>query len=697
MMTTQDSRPHSPISPSPIKVGIVVGLLGGALVALGESIGVLIEGLRPPTLLPFHEIATLVAGLAFLAALTSAGAACVLAPLGGIVALWQRVRRVRLAPFGVASLLGTIFAAGYTALRTADRLGIKELIESREHALGWVLLLISLAAAAGAATWVLLSSLLSRWHRDQGSHRLALRWSIARNLSAVVLLILCISPLLFAAARQMHGLRLLSAAKVHAAPPSASGQPNIVLVTIDALRADHLGVYGYAQARTPNIDAFAAQGVVFEQATSQAPWTFPSFASLFTSMYPSELNISIGNKHISEMYKERVDDARATLAEVLQASGYHTQAIVTNPWLKPEFGFAQGFEGYLSVDEPHVYHLELLHNLTVVQIARKIPPLYEKLSAAYTWITGNPGELQAWDVRADRVTQEAIAWLRSEHSTPFFLWVHYIDPHYPFDPPQDYRPSPAGVTPERLDYLSSYNEEEIYTGRARLRPEDKAAMVALYDGEIAYTDYYVGRLLGEIDALGLRDNSIVVLSADHGDEFWDHGGYQHGHSLYSELIHVPLIIRGPGVLSEPRHIEAGVQQLDLMPTLLDFIGRQPPAEAQGRSLLPLLSAAGPVADPDPYRFAEGLFLGEEQKTIRDNGYTLIYRPFSNTFELYDLAQDPGEQYNLAASNPAMVESLYKDLKDWLLAARERGAALPRANTQDQVDAGAIERLRSGGY
>lgn len=694
---TKDSRFHSPISPNPIKVGIVVGLLGGALAALGESIGVLIEGLRPPALLPFHEIATLVAGLVFLSALTSVGAACVTALLGGIVALWQRVRQVRLAPFGVASLLGTVFAAGYTALRTADRLGIKELVESRKHALGWGLFLLCLAAAAGVVTWVLLSSLLSRWRRDQGFHRLAPRWSTARNLSVAVLLILCISPLLFAAARQLHELELPSPTRVHAGPPSASDQANIILVTIDALRADHLGVYGYPQARTPNIDAFAAQGVVFEQATSQAPWTFPSFASLFTSMYPSELNISVGNKHIAEMYKERVDDARVTLAEALQASGYDTQAIVTNPWLKPEFGFAQGFEGYLSVDEPRVYHLDLLHNLTVVQIARKVPPLYGKLSLAYTWITGNPGELQVWDVRADRVTQEAISWLRSDHPTPFFLWVHYIDPHYPFDPPQDYRPSPDGVTLERLDYLSSYNEEEIYTGRARLRPEDKAAMVALYDGEIAYTDHYVGQLLDDIDALGLRDDSIVILSADHGDEFWDHGGYEHGHSLYDELIHVPLIIRGPGMLSEPRRVAAGVQHLDLMPTLLDLIGRKPPAEAQGRSLLPLLSAGSSTADPGPYRFAEGLFLGEEQKAIRGNGYALIYRPFSNTFELYDLVQDPGEQNNLAASNPAMVESLYSDLKDWLLAARERGMALPRANTQDKVDAGAVERLRSGGY
>jgi len=492
--------------------------------------------------------------------------------------------------------------------------------------------------------------------------------------------------------------KLQEKALVHARSTFASVErANVVLITIDCLRADRVGAYGYAKPITPNIDAFAAQGVVFEQALSQASWTFPSFASLFTSMYPSELNLSVGNKHIAEIHGQRLDGARITLAEALQASGYRTQAIVTNPWLLPEFGFAQGFDGFLSVDQLRQYHIENLGDMTLMKIARQVSPVHQALETIYTRITGNPGQLVTWDVRADRVTEEAIAWLRGNQHEPFFLWVHYIDPHYPFDPPEGYRPTVDGITPERLDYLSSYNEQDVYSGRARLRPQDKAAIAALYDGEIAYNDFYVGKLFDEIDALGLRDDTVVILTADHGDEFWEHGGYQHGHSLYDELIRVPLIIRGPGVFAQPRRIAANVQHLDLMPTVLDLIDRNVPAETQGRSLLPLLRGESPTQKAATYTFAEALFLGEEQKAVRGGGFKLVYLPFSNEFELYDLVRDPAERDNLAGSDPAMVENLFGVLKEWLLAARERGAALPRSNDQEQVDAGAVERLRSGGY
>jgi arylsulfatase A-like enzyme len=487
-------------------------------------------------------------------------------------------------------------------------------------------------------------------------------------------------------------------------PPSAAAEhPNMILVTIDCLRADRVGAYGYPRAQTPHIDAFAAQGVVFEQAISQSPWTFPSFASLFTSLYPTELGISVGNKHIGAMYDERVDDARVTLAEALQASGYHTQAVVTNPWLLPEFGFGQGFDGFISVDEPRLYHLDNLKGLSVVKIARQVPAAYHMLEALYTRITGNPGETQVWDVRADRVTEQAITWLRSNRDQPFFLWVHYIDPHYPFDPPEGYRPTVPGVADERMTYLSAYNEEDIYTGRARLRPEDKAALSALYDGEVTYNDHYLGQLLAEIDSLGLDDKSVVILTSDHGDEFWEHGGYQHGHSLYDELVHVPLIVRGPGIWAEPRRIAATTQHLDLMPTLLETIGRDAPAEAQGESFLPLLRGEKPTPQPSKYTFTEGLFLGEEKKAVRGDNFKLIYAPLSakeaypKAFELYNLAQDPAEQHNLAGSDPDAVEHLLNVLQAWMLAARERALELPRSNTQGQIDAGAIERLRSGGY
>jgi hypothetical protein len=218
-----------------------------------------------------------------------------------------------------------------------------------------------------------------------------LNWPTLRNLAAVILILLIVLPLSFAGVRSWGESNNQRNGVARAAVAASADRPNIILFTIDALRADHLGTYGYEKAKTPNIDAFAAEGVVFEQANSQAGWTFPSFASMFTSMYPTELNLSIGNNHITEMYAKRVDDARVTMAEALQASGYRTQAIVTNPWLNPEFGFAQGFDGFESVGKPRFYQIDRLGEMSLLQVARQIPTAFEWLLKAYTFITGDPG------------------------------------------------------------------------------------------------------------------------------------------------------------------------------------------------------------------------------------------------------------------------------------------------------------------
>ncbi len=469
--------------------------------------------------------------------------------------------------------------------------------------------------------------------------------------------------------------------------------PNVILLTVDALRADHLSCYGYPRATSPNIDRLAAEGVQFTNAVSTAPWTFPAFSAIHTSMYPSELGISALNAPLPEIYQQRLDPLRATLAETLQAQGYRTQAIVTNPWLFPEFGFAQGFDGYLVVDRQKAYDYDSALGETLAgRIAGRASAADSALRGLYQALMGPAGQ-PVWDVRADRVTAEVLNWLDAHHAERFFLWVHYIDPHYPFSPPAAYRPSIAGVSSERLDYLGSYNEDDVYTGRARLRPADRDALVALYDGEIRYVDHYVGQVFDRLDDLGLRDNTLLVFSADHGDEFWEHGGYQHGHSLYNELVHIPLIVRGPRGFDSPRRIDDVVRHVDIAPTLTEIAGASFHADARGASLSPLLNAS---STPPRAAFSEGLFLTSEKKAIRDGDRKLIYDPFSGASELYDLRTDPRELEDLAPRDQATTNALKQQLAAWQSANEAKFAQLPRS-VQAASDQSLINALKAGGY
>jgi arylsulfatase A-like enzyme len=368
-----------------------------------------------------------------------------------------------------------------------------------------------------------------------------------------------------------------------------------------------------------------------------------------------------------------------------------TQAVVTNPWLFPEFGFGQGFDGYQVVDRQRAHDYDAILKETLIgRFARRVGPVDTGLRTLYEALMGPAGQ-PVWDVRADRVTDAALDWLEGHRDQRFFLWSHYIDPHYPFSPPADYRPAVANVTPERMEYLGSYNEEDIYTGRARLRPADREALIGLYDGEIRYVDQHVGRLLRQLDDWGLRDNTLVAFTADHGDEFWEHGGYQHGHSLYNEQVHVPLVLRGPGLT--PRKIGSVVRHVDLAPTLTEAAGSSFHADAHGLSLLALLN--GPEARPR-VAFSEALFLTTEKKAIRNENHKLIHDPFSQADELFDLEADPGETQNVITQDTATAGALQQQLVEWQSANEAKFAQLPRSpeNTSDQS---LIEALRSGGY
>jgi len=372
---------------------------------------------------------------------------------------------------------------------------------------------------------------------------------------------------------------------------------NVLLITIDTLRADYLSCYGSKIAATPNIDALAARGVRFAQAIAQVPLTAPSHASILTGAYP-------------QMHKVRdmggfvLDSKIPTLATITSQAGLDTAAFVGAAVLNRHYGMNRGFEVYAD------------------DMKDKTP--LKKL----------PGVVA--EVRAEIVMRRALDWLekrakQQNASGHFFMWVHYYDPHFPYDPPEPFR--------------SRYGKN-------------------LYAGEVAYADDQVGRLLEGLSQRGLRDKTLVVLLADHGESLGDHGEYTHGVFLYDSTVHVPLIVAGPGVPTG-RVVGQQVRSIDVMPTILDFLGLSPGAEAQGVSLLPALVEGKGVRSN--YCYMETLYpkttMGwSELRGMRTDEWKLIVAPKP---ELYQSAQDRSESSNLVSKRPAEADQLQK--KVWEVA------------------------------
>ena len=309
--------------------------------------------------------------------------------------------------------------------------------------------------------------------------------------------------------------------------------PNVLLIVVDTLRRDHLGCYGYERDVSPHIDRLAADSVRYENAYSQAPWTTPSIGALLSSQYPSTLGIRNERSVLSQDL--------VLLPELLQEYGWSTGAVVSHGFCSSKWGFDQGFDFF---DETNVL--------------------------------GHAG------VSSAGVTRAALRFIDAHAGDPFFLWLHYFDPHneYLSHPGHGYqreRPYRGPVNPRN----NFYKLRRILD---RLGPPDWDELRRLYDSEIAFTDHHIGRVLERLRSLELYEDSLVILTADHGEEFGDHGRLGHAHSLYQELVHVPLLVKYPG--SEPLVAEDPVALVDLYPTLLEFLGLPLPEGLVGRSLFP---------------------------------------------------------------------------------------------------------------
>ena len=427
----------------------------------------------------------------------------------------------------------------------------------------------------------------------------------------------------------------------------AKGPANVVLVVVDTLRADALGCYGAPANPTPALDALAREGVLFEKAASSAPWTLPSFGSLFTSAFPG-MHGAVGTfeTRFHTLHRNLV-----TAAQAFRRQGYATGAVVNNIFLKQEFGFRKGFETY------DFFPAEI----------RRIRP-------------------------AEKVTDRALRWLddHGDGARPFFLFVHYYDPHFAYLPPEPFRSRFGGEVTDKIKAIE--DPVDVRDGKVVLDSEERDDLQRLYTGEVAYTDREIGRLIDHLRAAGLLDRTLVVVTADHGEEFWEHAGFEHGHTLYEELLHVPLILRFPNGTFSGRRVDAPVRLMDLVPTLLDRLGLDAPPTFRGESFLCLLEE-----NPGEYRvpfYFEACLYGHEKKALRVRNLKLILDTASGKTELYDLAADPGEKKDLCETLPQAAAELEKALRR--IMGEVRAVSAGRASPVD-LSGETLEKLRRLGY
>jgi arylsulfatase A-like enzyme/cytochrome c-type biogenesis protein CcmH/NrfG len=408
------------------------------------------------------------------------------------------------------------------------------------------------------------------------------------------------------------------------APVPSPSKPNLLLVTLDTTRADRIGCYGYQQAETPVMDKLAREGVLFEQAVAVAPVTLPSHASILTGLYPPRHGVR-------DNADFRLPEAETTLAEYLKQHGYITGAAVGSIILSSNLGLDQGFDSYSEM--PLTSHRD---------------PSGAKVQ--YTEILERP---------ASEVTDSAIAFIDHIKGEPFFLWVHYFDPHYDYTPPSPY--------------------SERFSDR-------------LYDGEIAYTDAQLGRLIHDIERRGLAKNTLILVTADHGESLGEHGEETHALFIYEAAIHVPLILKFADVIPAGLGITRLVSGVDLVPTLLELLNLPPLENVHGASFA---KAARGLKQPSREAvYAEAIYPERAYGwsplyALRNEKIKFIEAPEP---EFYDLQKDPEELTNLAPMRREEVASW----RNRLMASLQKfGEADPGA--QHLMDQEARERLASLGY
>jgi arylsulfatase A-like enzyme len=416
--------------------------------------------------------------------------------------------------------------------------------------------------------------------------------------------------------------------------------PNVILIIIDTLRADHLGCYGYNRNTSPSIDGLADEAILFKNAISPSPWTSPAIGSFFTARYPYVL----GYEHEAVV----LDEKFLCLAEMFSAEGYKTGGIISHIYVGAELGFSQGFESFDEENAQGHGHIS-----------------------------------------SPSVTDKGIAFIDSNRDEKFFLFLHYFDPHcdYILHEEYDYYPGYAG------ELYSGQPIEELREKAAHMTDDDVRYLNALYDSEIRFTDEHLGRFLKHVKDSGLYDDALIILVADHGEGFLERGDTWIGHTrtVYQEMVHVPFLVKLPG-MSKGRVVDDWVSLVDFMPTVAAAAGLEiPEGYKHDGAAIDLAPGARPGRDRV---FCQTKRWGDQQAAIKGD-WKLIYDTQARYTRLFDLRNDPGETEDLSKAHPDTLLSLRNAWAKWdydIKMARSRFKARPpKLSPEDE------KKLKSLGY
>jgi arylsulfatase A-like enzyme len=430
---------------------------------------------------------------------------------------------------------------------------------------------------------------------------------------------------------------------------SKSGQsltrPNVVVIVIDTLRADMVGAFGSIDGLTPHIDQLAAESVVFSQTYASSSWTLPSCASLFTGLFAPSHGVEKSLQTVGKVLaQDALPQEHSTLAERLHKLGYYTIGLVTNQHLQPEFGFSQGFDEY------------------------EIRPWQRG-----SWLTGQVSRsIRAWRKRA-----------------PFFLYLHYIDPHEPYD---IHRTTPLDLNDEKIleQALEQSGQGNIAVEQSQVTKKNPRFYVrkALYKGEVKYVDQQVGKAL---KTLSLSDEDLLIITSDHGEGFLEHGRLGHGNTLYGEAVRVPLLIRFPKKRFGGRVVEQPVSLVDILPTVMGTCGFGAPKDLDGISLQ---EAMNTESFPERPVYTDLHRPPQNKHSLIAGFWKLNVDLINKKIELYDLEADPGETRNLAEVNGPVAAELQKRLKAHINQAPVHPVTSATSGPQSKEQ---LDTLRTMGY
>lgn len=403
----------------------------------------------------------------------------------------------------------------------------------------------------------------------------------------------------------------------------AQTQPNVLLITMDTLRADAVGIYGDPRLKTPAMDSLGRQGTRFSLAMTPEPQTNPTHASIFTGMFPGRHGVM---HHMASLLSPDVKP----IAEILSEAGYATAGHYSWISFDPQYsGLERGFA------------------------------TYERHTVDRSWPSDRKADWyeQYLDSKADVTTDGVLSWAENGVTEPFFLWIHYNDAHWPYAPP-----APFDTMFDQCQTCLDGSMDSVIRIAEGYSPttEEIAHLRGLYDGEVAFEDQQLGRVIDWMRDKGILDNTIVVLTADHGEGFWEKGLWSHQEVLYNTAARVPLIIRYPAMAPAGGVVDAPVSTVDILPTILDMLGMTHPGGLEGYSMLPLI--LGQQTSEDRAVFSQ-LWDGGKLAVVY-RGMKLIENRQTGTIELYDVRSDPAEASNLVNSQPDVARDLKDRLDEW---------------------------------